>query len=212
MDRPVATNSAPLLEVTEVSKRFGRHAVLDHVSLTVSRGEIVAVVGENGSGKTTLLKIIVGLLPPDSGTVAVAGQCGFCPQSTVVFDGLTVAENFRYFAEAYGLTRRPHEDGWHHTMKALLQRFRFTAYERSVVSTLSGGTKQKLNLCLALLHDPELIVLDEPYTGLDWETYLEFWKLAEEWQNRRRGTLVVSHLVFEQTRFTKILDLSQSRR
>ena len=96
----------PLLAVRHVARRFGRRAVLLDASLSVKRGELVAVTGENGAGKSTLLRVIAGLLAPDAGAVRRRGRLGYCPQEALVFDRLRVAENFRYFAAAHGIADR----------------------------------------------------------------------------------------------------------
>lgn len=169
-----------ILSVANIAKSFGRHQVLRNVTLEMRKREIVGIAGENGSGKSTLLKIIVGLLSPNAGTISAQEKIGYCPQEMLIFETLTVAENFAYFATAYGLTGKNQTNPWRETEKHLLERFRFEPYEDGLVSTLSGGTKQKLNFCLAVLHRPELLILDEPYSGFDWETYLHFWEYAEE--------------------------------
>jgi len=163
-----------LLEAEGISKRFGRREVLRSVDLRLTGGELVGVVGENGSGKSTLLKILVGLLPPTARTVTPNNRTGYCPQDTLAFEQLTVRENFRYFATACGLDPHKEDKGWVRTMNHLLDRFHFKQDADSLVSSLSGGTKQKPNLGITLLCLPELIILDEPYAGFDWETHLFF--------------------------------------
>ena len=189
------------LALRDVAKSFGRRHVLDGVNLAVRRGELVAVTGENGSGKSTLLKIAVGLLRQDSGDVSSAGRIGYCPQEAHVFERLTVAENFAYFAAAYGLK------DWQQKSRQWMSRLEFSEYSNYAVSELSGGTRQKLNLSLAVLHEPELLLLDEPYSGFDWETYLTFWDLAGAWRSAGRAILVVSHLVYDTGKLDRICRL-----
>jgi ABC-2 type transport system ATP-binding protein len=195
----------PLLTVRHIAKAFGRNRVLVDVALKVVPGEIVGITGENGSGKSTLLNIIVGRLRPDSGSVAAAGRIGYCPQEMLVFDTLTVRENFRFFAAAYG---RP---DWPAGMDVLLGRFNFARYVDTPVSHLSGGTRQKLNLAIAYLHEPEILVLDEPYSGFDWETYLHFWELTAELREQNRAVLVVSHFVHDRSRFDSLYRVAAGR-
>lgn len=195
----------PLIEVRHVARSFGRKAVLVDAELAVRRGEVVAVVGENGSGKTTLLKILAGLLAPDRGEVARPASLGYCPQEPLVFENLTVSENLAYFAAAYGLPR------WRDAARPLLDRFALAAHASSLVRDVSGGTRQKLNLALALLHDPELLLLDEPCSGFDWETYVRFWEYARDLRGRGRGLLVVSHFVYDRAVFDRVLDLAGGR-
>lgn len=196
MSEPVATTAPQLrrLDVEHVAKSYGRHQVLKDVTFCVGPGQIAAITGENGSGKSTLLNVIVGRLRADAGRVAHRGRLGFCPQELLLFESLTLQENLRYFATAYGLRQR--EADWQETAQSLLDRFRCGRYARTPVHRLSGGTKQKLNLILAFLHAPDLLVLDEPYAGFDWETYLQFWDYARELRAAGKSVLVVAHLVF----------------
>ncbi len=200
-----------VLQVREVCKSFGRRQVLKDVSFHLPRGRIVGITGENGAGKTTLLRIIVGLLAPDSGEVAGEARIGYCPQELAVFETLTVRENFSFFAAAYGLERRGPEKPWQAVMDELCRRFRFESYQNALVSTLSGGTKQKLNFALAVLHNPGLLILDEPYSGFDWETYLRFWEFAEERKSKGLSILIVSHFVYDRSKFDLILELKEGR-
>jgi ABC-2 type transport system ATP-binding protein len=181
--------------------------VLRGASLEVAGGELVGLVGENGSGKSTLLQIIVGLLSRDAGTVERPERLGYCPQMPLLWDKLTVAEHFELFAEAYGL----HADSAAGSRDALLADLRFDRYLRRRVEDLSGGTRQKLNLALALLHEPQLLLLDEPYSGFDWETYLRFWEMAERRRADGMGILIISHLLAEQDRLTRIYALRDGR-
>jgi len=206
---PSPEHSECLLEVRNVRKSFGRRQVLRDVSFHVSRGQIAGITGENGAGKTTLLRIIVGLLAPDGGAVTGGARIGYCPQDLAVFETLTVRENFSFFAAAYGLERKGSEESWVETMNALCRRFRFASYQDALVSTLSGGTKQKLNFSLSVLHDPGLLILDEPYSGFDWETYLRFWDYAEERKSAGLSILVVSHFVYDRSKFDSVLELRQ---
>ncbi|MDQ2790398.1 MAG: ABC transporter ATP-binding protein [Actinomycetota bacterium] len=181
--------------------------VLRGASLHVDAGELVGLVGENGSGKSTLMKIIVGLLARDGGAVDRPPRLGYCPQLPLLWDKLTVAEHFELFAQAYRLgpvAARASRD-------ALLEELQFVKYAGYRVESLSGGTRQKLNLALALLHDPQLLLLDEPYSGFDWETYLRFWEMAERRRQDGMGILIVSHLLAERERLTRVYELRGGR-
>jgi ABC-type multidrug transport system ATPase subunit len=210
-----AVATAPVLAVGEVTKAFHtgppwhrrRVEVLRGASLAVRPGELVGLVGENGSGKSTLMQVIVGLLARDGGTVALDGRLGYCPQLPLLWDKLTVGEHFELFTQAYGLdaaTAIASRD-------ALVEELGFTRYLNYRVEALSGGTRQKLNLALALLHEPRLLLLDEPYAGFDWETYLRFWEMAERRRARGMGILIVSHLLAERERLTRIYELRDGR-
>jgi ABC-type multidrug transport system ATPase subunit len=204
-----------VLTVDGVTKSFSsgppwhrrRVEVLRGASLEVRPGELVGLVGENGSGKSTLMQVIVGLLARDAGTLASPARLGYCPQQPLLWDKLTVGEHFELFARAYALddqTAGAARDG-------LLDELGFAKYVGYRVEELSGGTRQKLNLALALLHEPELLLLDEPYAGFDWETYLRFWEMAERRRARGLGILIVSHLLAERERLTRIYELRDGR-
>ena len=207
--------AAPVLAISELRKCFHSgppwhrdcHQVLRGTSLTVRPGELVGLVGENGSGKSTLMQIVVGLLPHDAGEVRVPARLGYCPQEPLLWEKLTIREHFELFAEAYSL------DGATATARrdALLEELGFTRYLDYRVERLSGGTAQKLNLALALLNEPELLLLDEPYAGFDWETYLKFWEMAERRRADGMGILIVSHLLAERERLTRVYELREGR-
>jgi ABC-2 type transport system ATP-binding protein len=212
---PAATSVGTVLGVAGVRKTFKtgppwhrrRLEVLRGASLEVAAGELVGLVGENGSGKSVLMQIIVGLLPRDAGTVKRPARLGYCPQVPLLWDKLTVAEHFELFAEAYTLDA----DRAARSRSDLLGELSFKSYLDYRVEDLSGGTRQKLNLALALLHEPELLLLDEPYAGFDWETYLRFWEMAERRREQGMGILVISHLLAERERLTKVYELRDGR-
>jgi ABC-2 type transport system ATP-binding protein len=210
---PAAT--APVLAVDRITKAFRsgppwrrrRVEVLRGASLEVRPGELVGLVGENGSGKSTLMQVVVGLLPRDSGSVALDGRLGYCPQSPLLWEKLTVAEHFELFAAAYELNAATAAA----SRDALLEELGFARYLGYRVEAVSGGTRQKLNLGLALMHEPQLLLLDEPYAGFDWETYLRFWEMAERRREHGMGILIVSHLLAERERLTRIYELRDGR-
>jgi ABC-2 type transport system ATP-binding protein len=196
--------SGPLLEAHGVHKAYGRHQVLNGADLEVSAGQLVAVVGENGSGKSTLLRILAGTLAADRGEVRVTGTLGYCPQDPVVNDNLTVGQHLRYFAAARRLASLERAS-------ELMDLLRFGQFQDQAAGALSGGTRQKLNLTLALLHDPDVLLLDEPYQGFDWETYLRFWDVVLDLRGRGKAIVIITHLVFEAGRFDVLADLADGR-
>jgi ABC-type multidrug transport system ATPase subunit len=175
--------------------------VLRGLDLQLPAGVIAAVVGENGSGKTTLVRLLAGVLAPDGGTVAIAGTLGYCPQEPLVFRDLTVQEHFRYFAAAYGVA------DWQSPANVWLDRLSFRDHARERVDRLSGGTRQKLNLAMALLHEPDVLILDEPYAAFDWRTYSSFWEVMAELRSAGRTVLMVSPLVHDLERFDAVYEL-----
>jgi ABC-2 type transport system ATP-binding protein len=177
--------------------------VLRGVDITLGAGEVVGLVGENGSGKSTLMKILVGALAPDSGTVTHLGRLGYCPQEPLVYARLTCDEHFELFGHAYGIADEAAvvaRDGLYETLG-------FERYHGTRADQLSGGTLAKLNLGLALMADPEVLLLDEPYAGFDWDTYLRFWGLVAERRAAGRTVLIISHFVVDEDRFDRIVDL-----
>jgi ABC-2 type transport system ATP-binding protein len=205
----------PVLRVEGVQKSFKRGAwplrrtieVLKGASLEVRAGELVGLVGENGSGKSTLMQIVVGLLKRDAGEVARSGRLGYCPQVPMLWDKLTVDEHFELFARAYGLEDEQRE----RAVAGLLAELQFGKYRSYRIEELSGGTRQKLNLALALMHEPQLLLLDEPYAGFDWETYLKFWEMSESRRDAGLGILIVSHLLAERERLDRMYELRDGR-
>ncbi len=119
-------------------------------------------------------------------------------------DTLTVNQHLAYFGAAYNLTDLTYAE-------RLIDRLGYQHYRRMPIGTLSGGTKQKVNLTLALMHQPAVLLLDEPYQGFDWETYLRFWELAEELRAQGRAVLVISHLLFDQHRFDALYRLENGQ-
>ena len=168
-------------------------------------GEIVALVGENGTGKTTLLRIIAGLVGPDTGSVSVTGPVGYCPQEPGVFDLLTAEEHLILFARTLGLCRSEALTRG----RRVLDRLSFPARDnRTVCRELSGGARQKLNLALALLAEPPILLLDEPYQGFDRGSYVDFWEASAKWRAERRAVLVVTHLLTELDRVERVIELT----
>ncbi|HWU06053.1 MAG TPA: ABC transporter ATP-binding protein [Streptomyces sp.] len=192
------------MEVRDVHHSYRRHAVLRGVDLDLRPGVLAGIVGENGAGKSTLLKILSGEIGPDLGSVHHSGRFGYCPQSVVLDDSFTVRQHLDFFRCAFGLTdlRRAEE---------VLETLDCTAYLDRRAGLLSGGTRQKLNLTLALMHDPDVLLLDEPYQGFDWETYLRFWDLATKLRDTGRSVLVVSHLAYDVGRLDELWRLEDGR-
>ena len=209
------SRTAVVLRASGIDKRFHRGVwprrrtieVLKGASLDVHAGELVGLVGENGSGKSTLMQIIVGLLAADSGTVERPERLGYCPQVPMLWDKLTADEHFDLFARAYGLT----DDARDRAVHELLEELQFDRYRGYRVEEMSGGTRQKLNLALALMHEPKLLLLDEPYSGFDWETYLRFWEMSERRRDEGMGILIVSHLLAERDRLDRMYELCEGQ-
>ncbi len=196
--------SEPLLRAEQIARSFGRHKILRGVTLEVAPGTLVGIVGENGAGKSTLLRILAGELRPHRGTITRSGALGYCPQAALLNEALTVNQHLAYFGAAYNIADLSYAE-------TLIANLGYQRYRTMPVGTLSGGTKQKVNLTLALMHQPDVLLLDEPYQGFDWETYLHFWELAEELRSQGRAVLVISHLLFDQQRFDALYQLENGQ-
>lgn len=204
-----------VLRVTGVRKSFHRGIpprrrtidVLNGVDLEVGSGELVGLVGENGSGKSTLMQIIVGLLKRDAGEIDRPERLGYCPQTPMLWEKLTVDEHFELFARAYDLDDESREAA----VAGLLEELQFGRYRSYRIEELSGGTRQKLNLALSLMHEPDLLLLDEPYSGFDWETYLKFWEMSQRRRDAGMAILIISHLLAERERLDRIFELCEGR-
>ncbi|MFC7987338.1 ABC transporter ATP-binding protein [Streptomyces sp. NPDC057336] len=185
------------MEVRDVRHAYGRREVLRGLGLDLPPGVLAGIVGENGAGKSTLLKILSGELRPQRGTVRHEGRFGYCPQDVVLNDALTVGQHLEFFRVAQGLPdlRRAGE---------IMEALRLAEYVDERAGLLSGGTRQKLNLTLALMHDPQVLLLDEPYQGFDWDTYQRFWELAARLRDAGRSVLVVSHLAYDAERLDEL--------
>ena len=207
--------AAPLLEAAGIEKSYRagvwparrEHRVLRGASLALYPGEVAGLVGENGAGKSTLMKILVGALAPDAGSVTRAGRLGYCPQEPVVYERLTCDEHFELFGHAYGMT--PAEQ--RRSRRELYAALGFERYAATRAGQLSGGTLAKLNLGLALLPDPEVLLLDEPYAGFDFDTYLRFWDLVAQRRKAGRSVLIISHFVTDEERFDRIVTLREGK-
>jgi ABC-2 type transport system ATP-binding protein len=163
----------PALQVDSLGKVYGALRAVDGLSFEVRPGEIVGLVGPNGAGKTSTLRCLAGVLPPTAGTIRIAGhdlgkapvaakrELAFLPDEPKLFDYLTVHEHLNLIARIYGVA------GWEPKAKALLEELELTGKDKALPGELSRGMRQKLMIACGFLHDPKLILLDEPLTGLD---------------------------------------------
>ena len=203
-DVPAPTVAAPVvLRLRDVSARRGRHTVLSGINLTIHRGEVVAVVGANGAGKSTLLQLCAGLLRASGGSIERTPNFGYAPQLDSLAPLLTVDEHLWLFGAARGI-RQGHSIS---TGRRLLTRLGWTARGDQTAGTLSGGTQQKLNVALAQLDAPDLLLLDEPYQGLDALAYEDLWALISAWRASGAGVLLVTHLLRDVDLVDRVVEL-----
>ena len=203
-DVPAPTSAAPVvLRLTDVSVRRDRRTVLSGINLTLHRGEVVAVVGANGAGKSTLLQLCAGLLRASGGSIERTPNFGYAPQLDSLAPLLTVDEHLRLFGAARGIRQGRSVSTGHR----LLTRLGWTARGDQTAGTLSGGTQQKLNVALAQLDAPDLLLLDEPYQGLDALAYEDLWALISAWRASGAGVLLVTHLLRDVDLVDRVVEL-----
>ena len=203
-DVPAPTAAAPVvLRLRGVSARRGRRTVLSGINLTIHRGEVVAVVGANGAGKSTLLQLCAGLLRANGGSIERTPNFGYAPQLDSLAPLLTVDEHLRLFGAARGIRQGRSVSTGHR----LLTRLGWTARGDQPAGTLSGGTQQKLNVALAQLDAPDLLLLDEPYQGLDALAYEDLWALISAWRASGAGVLLVTHLLRDVDLVDRVVEL-----
>ena len=203
-DVPAPTAAAPVvLRLRDVSARRGRRTVLSGINLTIHRGEVVAVVGANGAGKSTLLQLCAGLLRASGGSIERTPNFGYAPQLDSLAPLLTVDEHLRLFGAARGIRQGRSVSTGHR----LLTRLGWTARGDQTAGTLSGGTQQKLNVALAQLDAPDLLLLDEPYQGLDALAYEDLWALISAWRASGAGVLLVTHLLRDVDLVDRVVEL-----
>ncbi|GAB4137590.1 MAG: ABC transporter ATP-binding protein [Cyanobacteria bacterium J069] len=194
-----------MLHLEELTKTYGKRPVLKDLSLQVQPGEVYGLLGPNGAGKTTTINLICNLLQADSGSISIDGQpvsdrtkrlIGIVPQENLLYRSLTCAENLDFFARIYGVPREKRS----HRIITCLNAVNLLDRANSPVETLSGGMQRRLSLAIALVHQPKLVILDEPTTGLDIEARYELWELIRRLRNQGITTLLTTHLLEEAER------------
>ena len=191
-----AGGAAPVLEARDLRKRYGDRQALRGVSLCAAAGELVAVIGPNGAGKTTLLSILAGIQKPDGGTISKApSEIGWVPQQAALYGKLTVAENLRLFAR---LEKRPDPEA---VVERMLSQTGLGDRAGSQVGTLSGGNRQRVNIAIGLLSEPDVLLLDEPSTALDPRQRDRLWQFISDLARRGTTVLYSTHVVQEAERY-----------
>jgi len=206
LDRPPAGNGGDLaVQVRDLVRNFGAFTAVDHISFDVRRGEIFGLLGPNGAGKTTTFRMLCGLLPATSGTLRVAGadlrtsrasarqRIGYMAQKFSLYGQLSVSENLEFFASAYGLRgrRRRHRIEW------AMEQFELKSFARLPSAQLPGGYKQRLAMATALLHEPDILFLDEATSGADPMARREFWGRINALAEQGVTVIITTHFMEE---------------
>ncbi len=193
------------VETIDLSKKFGDFTAVDQVSFTVQRGEIFGFLGPNGAGKTTTMRMLMGLLQPTSGSATILGldiitqkaevhqRIGYMSQRFSLYNDLTVVENLNFFGGTYGVRGRQMNE----RRQDILEMAGLQGREKELTKNLSGGWRQRLALGCAILHEPELLFLDEPTAGVDPISRRDFWDLLYALSNQGRTIFVTTHYMDE---------------
>ena len=205
------------LELDRVTKRFGATEAVGGVSYTVGRGEMFGLIGPDGAGKTTTIRLLCGLLKPGSGSIRVLGndpvrqhhaittKVGYFSQKFSLYGDLTIDENIAFFAEIHGVSR------YREPRNRLLEMMQLTPFRNRLAERLSGGMKQKLALACTLVHEPEIILLDEPTTGVDPVSRREFWRLLSEFLSQGITIFMATPYLDEAERCSRVALMSNGR-
>jgi ABC-2 type transport system ATP-binding protein len=190
-----AGGGEPVLVARDLVKSYGDRVALRGVSLSAAAGELVAVIGPNGAGKTTLLSILAGIQKPDSGTISKApSEIGWVPQQAALYAKLTVAENLRLFAR---LEKRPDPEA---VVERMLDQTGLRDRARDQVGTLSGGNRQRVNIAIGLLAEPDVLLLDEPSAALDPRQRERLWEFILDLASGGTTVVYSTHNVQEADR------------
>ncbi len=207
------------IAVSGLTKRFPGVLAVDRLSFSAAPGEIFGLVGPDGAGKTTTLRMLAGVLPPDQGSARVAGcdvvddpegvknHISYMPQRFGLYDDLTVEENIRFYADLFGVTRRHREQ----RAARLLAASGMSEFRHRLAGKLSGGMKQKLGLTCALIHTPQVILLDEPTLGVDPISRRDFWRILYELLAEGVTILISTSYLDEAERCHRLALLHQGR-
>ncbi len=198
--------AAPVIDVVGLTKVFGRKTVVDHLDMQVGRGEIYGFLGPNGSGKTTFIRMLCGLLRPDDGSGTCLGfdvrtqadhikpQVGYMSQKFSLYEDLSVRENLDFIARMYGVADRAKATA------RTIERMRLGRFRDQLAGTLSGGWKQRLALAACMIHEPKLLLLDEPTAGVDPMARRDFWDAVHRLAGEGITALISTHYMDEAER------------
>ena len=219
MNAVASAASAPAIHAAGLTKRFGNLVAVDHLDLTVNRGEVYGFLGPNGSGKSTTIRMLCGLLGPSAGEIDVLGcriprdaealkrRIGYMTQRFSLYEDLTVEENLSFLAAVHELSRATARV----RIAELLERYWLTEQRTQLAGTLSGGQKQRLALAGTVIHKPDLLFLDEPTSAVDPQSRREFWDSLFELADEGTTLLVSTHYMDEAERCTRLAILDAGK-
>jgi drug efflux transport system ATP-binding protein len=211
------TAGAAAIAFDQVTRRYGTVTAIDRLSFDVASGEMFGLIGPDGAGKTTTIRVAGGLLRPDGGRVSVlgkdpvashrdiTGEVGYLSQRFSLYGDLTIDENIAFFAEIHGVKR------FEAARDRLLDMTQLTPFRARRADRLSGGMKQKLALACTLVHEPKILLLDEPTTGVDPVSRREFWKLLSEFLSRGLTIVMATPYLDEAERCARVALLHEGR-
>ncbi len=206
-----------MLNIEKLNKSYGKRQVLQDLTLHIQAGEIYGLLGPNGAGKTTTINILCNLLTSDSGAIAINNQpiseatkllIGIAPQENLLYKTLSCEENLNFYAQIYGLQAQQRKL----QVRASLAAVNLLDRAKSPVETLSGGMQRRLNIAAALVHQPKLVILDEPTTGLDIEARYEIWELIRRLKSQGITILLTTHLLDEAERLCQRIGILKGGR
>ena len=215
----MAGNTQPAIVAEELTKSFPGVLAVDHLSFEVHAGEIFGLVGPDGAGKTTTLRMLAGVMPPDHGGATVAGldvvrdpekakhDLSYMPQRFGLYEDLTVNENIRFYADLFGVKKADREE----RTAELLRAAGMSEFRGRLAGKLSGGMKQKLGLVCALIHRPQVILLDEPTTGVDPVSRRDFWRILYQLVSQGVAILTSTAYLDEAERCHRVALLHQGK-
>ena len=206
-----------MLKIEKLSKSYSKRQVLQDLTLHIPPGEIYGLLGSNGAGKTTTINILCNLLQADSGVITINSEpiseatkllIGVAPQENLLYKSLSCEENLNFYAQLYGLKTQQRRQ----QVQTCLEAVNLANRAKSPVETLSGGMQRRLNIAVALVHQPKLVILDEPTTGLDIEARYEIWDLIRRLKNQGVTILLTTHLLDEAERLCQKIGILKGGR
>lgn len=207
----------PCIRLEHVTKRFGKKTVVEDVSLDVHKGEIFGLLGPSGAGKTTIVKMIAGIDEATSGTIHVLNQkmpdlhvmerIGFMGQSDALYGELTAFENLQFFASIYGLKGKKQRE----RIDDVMDLVNLTEHLKKPVHQYSGGMKRRLSLAISLLHEPEVLILDEPTVGIDPVLRQAIWEELERIRQNGTTIVVTTHVMDEAEKCERLAMIRDGR-